>query len=164
MTSNHTTIRRRNLLASSTAMVLAAAMPGRCAFAAQQSQRKFTLDLRCGSIGIRADQREAIRLAHEYGFESVTPDAHFLTKLSASELAELVAEMKEKNLVWGSAGMPADFRKDEATFRNSLKELPAIAAAMQRAGVTRTGTWLRPNHDELTYVANFRQHARRLRE
>jgi sugar phosphate isomerase/epimerase len=164
MTNNHTTIRRRTLLASSTAMLLAAAMPGKSAFAAKKSKRKFTLDLRCGSIGVRADQREAIRLAHEYGFESVTPDAHFLTKLSASELAELVAGMKEKHLVWGSAGMPVEFRKDEAAFRSGLKELPAIAAAMQRAGVTRTGTWLRPSHNELTYVANFRQHARRLRE
>ncbi|MEZ6060358.1 MAG: TIM barrel protein [Planctomycetaceae bacterium] len=26
------------------------------------------------------------------------------------------------------------------------------------------GTWLSPRHDELTYVANFRQHANRLRE
>ena len=157
-------MKRRTMLASSTATLLAAAMRGQTSFAAPAPARNFTLDLRCGSIGVQADQREAIRLAHQFGFESVTPDAQFLARLSTTELTELVAEMKERKLVWGSAGMPAEFRKDEATFRSGVKELPAIAEAMQRAGVTRTGTWLRPSHDELTYVANFRQHARRLRE
>ena len=43
-------------------------------------------------------------------------------------------------------------------------ELPAFASALKRAGASRVGTWLRPAHDQLTYIANFRQHARRLRE
>ena len=30
--------------------------------------------------------------------------------------------------------------------------------------MTRVGTWLNPSHNTLTYLANFRQHARRLRE
>ena len=33
-----------------------------------------------------------------------------------------------------------------------------------RAGVTRMSTWLRPTHDSLTYLANFRQHQQRLSE
>jgi sugar phosphate isomerase/epimerase len=45
-----------------------------------------------------------------------------------------------------------------------VKQLPAAAASQQRAGITRVGTWLSPTHRQLTYLANFRQHARRLRE
>jgi sugar phosphate isomerase/epimerase len=132
--------------------------------AATASSRKFTMDLRCGSIGVRANQTEAIDLAAGAGFESVTPEPAYLSGLSEAELSALLDGMKEKNLVWGAAGLPVDFRGDEAKFRSGLKKLPELAAGLQRAGVTRTGTWLMPRHDTLTYVANFRQHASRLRE
>ncbi|MDB4617483.1 sugar phosphate isomerase/epimerase [Verrucomicrobiales bacterium] len=57
-----------------------------------------------------------------------------------------------------------DFRKDEETFKNGLAELPKQAAGLKRAGLKRIGTWLMPCDDELTYLANFKQHADRLRE
>jgi sugar phosphate isomerase/epimerase len=50
------------------------------------------------------------------------------------------------------------------TFQNDLRELPKRAAALQKAGVSRVGTWLMPNSDELTYAQNLRQHASRLRQ
>jgi sugar phosphate isomerase/epimerase len=125
---------------------------------------KFTMDLRCGSIGVRANQTTAIELAHTHGFQSVTPEPAFLANLSAEERAQLLADMKAKNLVWGAAGLPVDFRKDDATQAKGVQQLPRLARAMQNAGVTRVGTWIRPSHDQLTYVANFMQHARRLRE
>jgi sugar phosphate isomerase/epimerase len=145
-------------------VLLAGTISSRAASAAKPGERKFTLDLRPGSIGVKADQREAIRLAKQFGFESVNPDPAYLGKLSSGERKELAAELKQQNLAWGAAGLPVDFRKDETTFRGSAQNLPKLAAAMQEAGVTRVGTWLMPCHDELTYVANFRQHARRLRE
>lgn len=134
------------------------------AVAAEAEKRKFTMDLRCGSIGVRADQREAIRLAAEYGFESVEPSSPFLAKLSDGEVQELLADLRSKNLVWGAAGLPVDFRGDEAKFNAGLKPLPDLAAGLKRAGVSRVGTWLSPTHGSLTYLANFRQHVRRLRE
>jgi sugar phosphate isomerase/epimerase len=140
------------------------AMSLKLASAAKPGERKFKLDLRCGSIGVKADQREAIRLAHHFGFESVNPEPAYLGKLSSDQRRELATELKEKNLVWGAGGLPVDFRKDETTFRGGAQNLPKLAAAMQEAGVTRVGTWLMPCHDKLTYLANFRQHAKRLRE
>lgn len=131
---------------------------------AAHPKRKFTMSLSCGRIGVRADGREAIRLAHRYGFESVSPSAGFLATLSDDQLQPLLAEMKAKGLVWGAAGLPVNFRSDEATFRAGLKRLGGLAAGLNRAGVTRVGTWLRPSHQRLTYLANFRQHARRLRD
>jgi sugar phosphate isomerase/epimerase len=135
----------------------------RAAWAADDRKRKFTMDLRCGSIGVRATPREAVDLAHQYGFESVEPSAHHLAGLSDDEMDEFVGELKRKNLVWGAAGLPVNFRKDEATFQSGLKELPKLARALHHAGVCRVGTWLSPSHHALTYVANFRQHAERLR-
>jgi sugar phosphate isomerase/epimerase len=154
---------RRSMLTHSVAAVAAASV-WRAAAAAESNGRKFTMDLRCGSIGVRADQNEAIRLAAKFGFESVNADPGFLAKLSPGQLNQLTARLRESNLVWGAAGLPVDFRRDEQTFQTDLRELPRLAAAMREAGVTRVGTWLRPAHADLTYLANFRQHTRRLRQ
>jgi sugar phosphate isomerase/epimerase len=57
-----------------------------------------------------------------------------------------------------------DFRQDRVRFEEGMKKLPGIAAGLQRAGVSRVTTWLRPCDDHLTYLQNFRQHAARLRQ
>ncbi len=126
--------------------------------------RKMTLNLVCGNIGVSADQREAINLAHGHGFESVEARGDFLAGLSPEQLQELKAEMEAKRVVFGAAGLPVDFRKDEASFREGLKRLPRIAAGLQGAGVTRLGTWISPAHDELEYRQNLERHASRLRD
>jgi sugar phosphate isomerase/epimerase len=124
----------------------------------------MTLDLRCGSIGVRANLAEAIDLAHRHGFESVAPDAGFLAKLSDQELQALLADLKRKGLVFGAAGFPLDFRGNEDRFKTSLEQLKKAAWSLQRAGVTRLGTWISPAHNTLTYRQNFELHARRLKE
>ena len=154
---------RRTMIAGSCAAVMGAALTSSL-HAASPKKRKFTLDLRGGSIGVKANQRELIRLAVKHGFESVDPDPTAIGKMSVSERNELAAELKEKKLVWGAASLPVEFRKGETTFRGGAENLPKLAEAMQQAGVNRVGTWLMPCHDDLTYVANFRQHAKRLRE
>ena len=131
---------------------------------ASASERKFTMDLVCGAIGVGANQREAIRLASQGGFESVQPSSDELARMSDRELEQLLGELRDGKLVWGAAGLPVEFRKDAATFKDSLADLPAQAKGLQRAGATRVSTWLSPVHGELTYTANFRQHATRLRE
>jgi len=132
--------------------------------AAEKAKRKFTMAFVGGSIGVRADQLESIELAHRYGFESVAPSPQFLAKLSGGELDELLADLKSKKLVWAAAALPVNFRGDEGRFTGDLAKLPELAQGLQRAGVTRVGTWLSPAHDSLTYLANFRQHVLRLGE
>jgi sugar phosphate isomerase/epimerase len=127
-------------------------------------RRRMTMDLICGNLGVKATQREAIDLAQRYGFESVFPDAGELSRLSDSELQELLAHLKASGRVFGAAFLAVDFRKDEETFARDLAQLPAYARALQRAGVRRTGTWLPPGSDSLTYLQHFKQTARRLRE
>jgi sugar phosphate isomerase/epimerase len=131
---------------------------------ASAGTRRMTMSLAPGSIGVQADQMQAIDLAHRHGFESVEPYGAHLAKLSGAELDSVLGTLKEKHLVWGAAGLPVDFRGDGDRFRAGLKELPAIAAGLQRAGADRVGTWLTPAHDELTYIQNFHQHVERLRE
>ena len=157
---------RRRFLRNATAVALAGAgvsVLERSAAAAGQ-ERKFTMALVPGSIGVKADQRETIRLAHQYGFESVAPAAEFLARLSEAEMEELLADLRAKKLVWAAAGLSVNFRGEEDRFAAGVEQLPELAKGLQRAGVTRVGTWLTPSHASLTYLANLRQHARRLGE
>lgn len=125
----------------------------------------MTLALAPGSIGVTVQsQRELNALAARHGFESVEPRGTELAGLAAGQLDEVVADLRAKGLQWAAAGLTVDFRKDDATFRDGLGKLPAIAAALRRAGADRVGTWLSPSHAELTYRANFERHAARLRE
>jgi sugar phosphate isomerase/epimerase len=156
---------RRDFLAGMLGGGLAAAF-GRTAWAEEPPvrRRRMTIDLVCGNLGVKANQREAIDLAHRHGFESVFPDAGELARLSDPELQDLLADLKAKGLVFGAGFLAVDFRGDEATFERGLAELPDYSRALQRAGVRRTGTWLPPGSDSLTYLQHFKQTARRLRE
>jgi sugar phosphate isomerase/epimerase len=116
-----------------------------------------------GSIGVKSGALACIRLAAKYGFEAVEPNPGFLASLSDDALKALRDDLAAKHLVWAAAGFPLEFRRDDQTYQNSLKELPKFAANLKRAGVERTGTWLSPSGG-LPYEENFRQHATRLRE
>ena len=132
--------------------------------AAEVKQRKTTIDLVCGNIGVSANQREAIELAARHGFESVGADGAFLASLSDDQVSELKSFMKAKGIVFGAAGLPVEFRRDDDQFRKGLEDLPKFAAGLHRAGVDRVATWLMPCHDTLPYLQNYRQHVTRLRE
>ncbi len=134
------------------------------ALAGIASNRKMTLDLMCGAIGVSATQPEAIELAARHGFESVGADPQYLASLSSDQLAELLAGLSAKKLVFGAANLPVEFRQDQARFAEGLKTLPKLAAGLQRAGVKRISTWLTPCDGKLAYIQNFRQHASRLRQ
>lgn len=153
---------RRHFVRSS--LALAAALPV-AAHAATAPARKFTLALTPGSIGVAVkNQLELNALASRHGFESVEPRGAELAGASPAQLEEILGDLAAKKLSWSATGLPVDFRKDETVFRDALAGLPRIAAALRKAGATRMGTWLMPSHPELTYLANFKQHADRLRE
>lgn len=164
MNSNFRPMTRRHFVKSSALASLALGALTLPAADSPRLKRKFKLCLATGPIGVPGDPRKAIAWASQFGFESIEPSAPFLGKLSDAELQDYLGEMKAKNLVWGCAGLALDFRGAESAFAEGLKALPAFAKALQRAGVTRVATWLSPGHKALTYMANFRQHARRLRE
>lgn len=123
---------------------------------------KFTMDLCPSRVGISAGQLDLIALAKKTGFTSVQPLAWHLAKLDEGQIKDLTAKLEEAGLCWSAADLSVEFRKDDAAFGDGLKRLVEEAKALQVAGVTRMGTWIMPCHDELTYVANFRQHASRL--
>lgn len=150
---------RRTFITSTAA--LAASLP--IARAATPG-RKFTIDLTPGAIGVNSRGIDLIELAAKHGFESIQPNPGTLLSMDKGQRKDYLALLKSKKLRWGAAGLPVDFRQSEEKFTDGIKQLPKQASALRDAGVTRVGTWLRPSHGSLTYLANFKQHARRLRE
>lgn len=165
--ANTAALSRRRWLSLSSLLALsatAALSPRARAADNRPSRRKMRLALTPGSIGVRANQMETIQLASRYGFEAVEPFAGFLGGLSDDALKALREDLAKHNLTWAAAGLPLQFRGDDAAYQSSLKELPKTAAALQRAGVERLGTWLSPTHPTLSREENWARHAARLRE
>jgi len=131
---------------------------------AAAGNRKMTIQLDCGSIGVKASQPESLEMARRHGFESLSADSGWLASQPQAAVGEFLSAMKQHRIVWGNAGMPVQFRNTEEEFRKGMAELPARAAALQRAGVTRVTTWISPASDQLTYLENLKLHAARLRE
>jgi len=140
------------------------AVPSAMGLTPESQERKFFVVLSCGRIGVKASFPESVDLAVKHGFEGVDPSAEYFARLSNDDFNKLLDELKTKKLKLGAAGLPVDFRKDEATFSEGLKKLPTVAGILEKAGVTRVSTWIMPCSDELTYLQNLRRHASRLRE
>jgi sugar phosphate isomerase/epimerase len=144
-----------------TPLMAAALQAGRGAAAAD---RKFTISLAGGPIGLKANLAESMALAVQHGFESVEPKSGELAAMSPAQLAEVKAALAAKKLQWGVTGVPGDIRAaTETDFAASLMDAPKLYGALQAVGATRVKTWVRPAHDELTYLENFRLHADRIR-
>jgi sugar phosphate isomerase/epimerase len=142
---------------------LGAALAG-AARPVEAASRKMTIALTPGSIGVKANQREAIELAARHGFESVEPYARELVEMSRDEIEGIRDNLKKKKIAWAAAALTVEFRRDDKAFKDGMKAFPKQVRALERAGVERIGTWLPPRHEELSYMANFKQTARRLRE
>jgi len=127
-------------------------------------KRKFKMGLNPGAIGVKLNQEELLEKASAYGFESIVAYSGTLADWSNSRIDEFVDKMKSKNISWGASGLPVDFRKDKASFKKGLNDLPRHADALNKAGVNRMSTWIMPTHADLTYLENFKQHSSRLKE
>jgi sugar phosphate isomerase/epimerase len=125
--------------------------------------RGMQLHLSCGALGIAANQRQAIDLAAKHGFDVVDADGKFLAGLGGGELSDLSAYMQSKSVAWAMAGLPVEFRRDEAAFTTGMAAFPAYAQALRRAGVRMVTTYVLPMSNDRTYLANFKLHTARLR-
>src|SRR5580704_8377525 len=78
--------------------------------------RAMQMHLSCSALGIQASQRQAVDLAAKHGFDVVDADGKYLGDLSDSELQDLLGAMHAKKIGWAMAGLPVEFRRDDATF------------------------------------------------
>ncbi len=157
--------RRQFILNSALAMAAASVTPLHALFANTAEKRKFKIALNPGIIGVKANFAQTLDYAIQYGYEAISPFTQEVMKdYSDAQLNEITAKMKAHNITYDSINIPVEFRRDDATFKEGLKDLPKFCETMQKQGATRINTWIISTHDELTYNENMRQHANRLRE
>jgi sugar phosphate isomerase/epimerase len=159
--------RRQFLSAGAAASIAARPAPGMLAGVeapAERPKRRFYAILSLGRLGFHAGFPQLLELTVKHGFEGLDPDPNYFASLGDEGIKRLRDDLQAKNLKLGAAGLPVEFRKDEATFNDGLKKLPATADILQRAGVGSMSTWVLPCSNDLTYPQNFRQHAYRLRQ
>ena len=159
--------RRQFLSAGAAASIAARPAPGMFAGAelpAERPKRRFYAILSLGRLGFHAGFPQSLELTVKHGFEGLDPDSNYFASLGDEGIKRLRDDLLAKNLKLGAAGLPVEFRKDEATFNDGLKKLPATADILQRAGVWSVSTWVLSCSNDVTYPQNFRQHAYRLRQ
>ena len=152
---------RRIFMKNSTMAGLAVSMPIQTLMG---NDRKFKICLNPGAIGVKADQNQLLDMAIEAGFEAIIANSNEMMSWDSDAVKSYVSKMESNNISWGAAGLPMDFRKDEASFKEGLNALPKHAKALESCGVTRMNTWIMPTHETLPYIDNFKRHARRLKQ
>ncbi|MGH9627536.1 MAG: sugar phosphate isomerase/epimerase family protein [Bryobacteraceae bacterium] len=87
---------------------------------------------------------EFARLAAKVGFPGVDVNLPKAMEAGLDATKSLLAELKLKPAV---VGLPVEFRKDDAAFRESLKKLPEAAEFSVAIGCPRMTTWVMPSSE-----------------
>jgi len=152
--------RREFLFGAAGSLTAAGVLSRRVALAAA---RKMKMDLHTGNIGVKANLQQQIDYAAKYGFEAVDPNINELAALSDSAMKQMLDDMAARNLVFGFLAQSVPVTQPDEKFAEWTKtSLTGWAKAMQRAKMTRFCTWLSSSSAQLTYLQNFKLHARRL--
>jgi len=110
-------------------------------------------NLNTGAIGVRADLEQQVHLAAKYGFKGCDIDLAAAERFGIPQTVELFAA---NNLRMGGFGLPVEYRKDEATFKSGIRELPRWAGIAEELGCHRCTTWVLPGSDENSFDEQFR--------
>lgn len=132
--------------------------------ATKNADRAFKISLKADAIGVSGPIVNLLEPVVAMGYESLAMPSEELIAMSGSQLQDLKLRADGIGLSWGSAGLPIQFREDEARFQADLEALPQHARAMQTIGIERVGTWIMPCNEERDFSVNFALHANRLRQ
>lgn len=150
------TLRRRHFLRAG--LAVASSVP---VVAGDGSKHRFFSAFVPGGLGVKAGQALAIEMAARHGFDAVEP---FAGALIRDGVPQHVEALEKHGLRWAAAALSVDYHEAAGKFEQGLASLPGEARALQEAGVTRIGTWIRPSSANRTYLQNFKQTAARLRQ
>lgn len=107
-------------------------------------ERKMYLSLNRVTAGGKLPWTEFVALAGRTGFDAVDVDLEAVRQLGASKTRELLAQHKVRP---GVCGLPTEFRRDDATFDASVRELGELAALAADIACPRMVTWVPPTYE-----------------
>jgi len=113
-----------------------------------------------GCIGFNKTFKEAAMPAAKHGFEGYW---FGIESDSAIEVSETLELLDQSGLRAAGFGLPLEFRKDDAAYKNDMEKLPAYVKYAEAIGTKRCATWILPFSDEHDYKENFELHRSRLK-
>ena len=114
-----------------------------------------------GAIGVRANMEESVKLAAAAGFKGVDVGLAEAQSYGIERTKDLFTS---NGLLMGGTGLPVEFRKDDKTFNDGLRELPQWAEIAEKLGCTRFNTWVLPGSNEMPFQEHFQLLRNRFRE
>jgi sugar phosphate isomerase/epimerase len=116
-----------------------------------------------GAIGVRVNSlEEAIASAKQGGFGGVEFNPFEVAERVERDGAEVVRALFESaGIVPAGFGLPVEWRKDEATWREGLEALPRLAKAAQAIGGGDTYTWVLSCSETRPFAENYTFHKER---
>lgn len=116
------------------------------------------------TVGGYGNIQEFVARAKRHGFQAVEFDAGEIAQIMQQKGFNAArAIFEESGIEPICFGLPVEWRKDEATLKEGLRELPRLARAAQAVGCYRTATWLPPSISEFPAAYSVRM-AERFRE
>lgn len=106
------------------------------------------------AVGLDLPAEATIEVAAKAGFEGVDFMVRDLVE-AGLDIDGLRGRMDDLNLRGGAWVLPMNWKNDREAFENDLKRLPTYAAAAERLGLARTGTWVRFETDPVGDLARL---------
>ncbi len=127
------------------------------------NERKFKISLNPGSIGVKYNMNDLLKMAIKYKYEAISPNIYELENYNQEDSQKFIKKMNIKNISWDVAGLPINFREKKETFLDHLKNLEKHCKTMNKFGINKLSTWIMPTNQDLTYFDNFKLHSKRLK-
>src|SRR5690606_30370900 len=119
--------RRQFILNSALAMAAASVTPLHAFLAHTAEKPKFNIAPNPGIIRVKANFAQTLDYAIQYEYEAISPSTHEVMKdYSDAQLNEITAKMQAHNITYDSINIPVEFRRDDATFKEGLKDRKSV--------------------------------------
>lgn len=128
------------------------------------SLKSFRASLNSGAIGLQCNAQELLDYAIMFNFSSISPLLNELLAFRPNEKKAYLEKMISHGIKFDGGGLPIEFRSSEKLFQQGLQFLKNNIRIIASYNIPSFVTWIMPTNNSLTYLQNFNQHQRRLKE
>jgi sugar phosphate isomerase/epimerase len=128
------------------------------------SLKSFRASLNPGAIGLQCNAQELLDYAIMFNFSSISPLLNDLVTFSSNEKKAYLEKMINHGIKFDGGGLPIEFRSSEKIFQQGLRFLQKNIKIIASFNIPSFVTWIMPTNKSLTYLQNFNQHQKRLKQ
>tara|TARA_B100000780_G_C21060675_1_gene426287 strand:- start:37 stop:972 length:936 start_codon:yes stop_codon:yes gene_type:complete len=128
------------------------------------SLKSFRASLNPGAIGLQCNAQELLDYAIMFNFSSISPLLIELLAFSPNEKKAYLEKMISHGILFDGGRLPIEFRSSEKIFQKGLKFLQKNIKIIASFNIPSFVTWIMPTNKNLTYLQNFNQHQKRLKQ